>query len=122
MFYGPIVDGAKVTLALAILSQALGILLGLLAALGRLSRLRVPILRGLSAFYIWLFRGTPLIVQIAFVYFAVPQLTNQVIVIPEFQSALIALSLNEGAYMSEIIRAGITSVEAGQMEAAASLG
>lgn len=70
----------------------------------------------------WLFRGTPLLVQIAFVYFAVPQLTGGNLSINEFLSATIALSLNEGAYMAEIIRAGIGSVDAGQIEAADSLG
>jgi len=105
-----------------VLSQVAGIVLGLLAALGRLSRLRIPIFRGLSFLYIWLFRGTPLLVQLVFVYYAVPQMTNGNVVLGEFLSAFIALSLNEGAYMAEIIRAGITSVESGQMEAAQSLG
>jgi polar amino acid transport system permease protein len=105
-----------------VLSQAAGIILGLFAALGRLSRSPLPIFRALSGFYLWLFRGTPLLVQIAFVYFALPQMTRGTIVINEFWSAAIALSLNEGAYMAEIIRAGITSVDAGQVEAAESLG
>ena len=116
-------------------SQAAGIVLGLFAALGRLSQMRFPIFRWLSAAYLWLFRGTPLLVQIAFVYFAIPQITAPVeghtlfgiwhlhrVLIDEIHSAFIALSMNEGAYMAEIIRAGITSVEAGQMEAAESLG
>ncbi len=60
--------------------------------------------------------------QISFVYFALPQLTNRTIILNEFMSAFIALSLNEGAYMAEIIRAGIASVDQGQMEAAESLG
>lgn len=96
--------------------------LGLIAALGRLSRLPVPIFRWIAGLYIWLFRGTPLLVQIVFVYFAIPQLTNGHLIITEFNSALIALSVNEGAYMAEIIRAGITSVDEGQTEAAQSLG
>ncbi len=115
-------DGAKITVLLAVLSQAAGIALGLLAAVGRLSRLRIPIFRAVSWVYLWLFRGTPLLVQIFFVYFAVPQLTNQRIELNEFWSAMVALSLNEGAYMAEIIRAGISSVDAGQTEAAESLG
>lgn len=81
-----------------------------------------PIFGPIANLYIWLFRGTPLLVQIIFVYFAVPELTNNQVTISEFMSAFIALSLNEGAYMAEIIRAGITSVEGGQMEAAESLG
>ncbi len=115
-------DGAKITILLAVLSQVVGIALGLLAAVGRLSRLRIPIFRAMSWGYLWLFRGTPLLVQIFFVYFAVPQLTGQRIVLSEFWSAMLALSLNEGAYMAEIIRAGILSVDAGQVEAAESLG
>jgi polar amino acid transport system permease protein len=94
----------------------------LFLALGRLSRLRLPLFRWLAAFYIWLFRGTPLLVQIIFVYFAVPELTGERLIIGEFTSAFIALTANEGAYMAEIIRAGITSVDQGQMEAAESLG
>lgn len=74
------------------------------------------------ALYLWLFRGTPLLVQIVFVYFALPEITNGAILLNEFWSAFVALSLNEGAYMTEIVRAGISSVEAGQMEAAQSLG
>jgi len=107
---------------LAVLSQAAGIALGLLAAVGQQSRLRLPIFRAMSWVYLWLFRGTPLLVQIFFVYFAVPQLTGERIALNEFWSAMLALSLNEGAYMAEIIRAGIASVDAGQVEAAESLG
>jgi len=122
LFHPSIVRGAELTIFLSVVSQLLGILLGLVAALGRISHSRIPVFRWISGFYIWLFRGTPLLVQIIFVYFAIPQLTNQRVVIPEVPSAIIALSLNEGAYMAEIIRAGILSVEGGQMEAALSLG
>jgi polar amino acid transport system permease protein len=122
LFDPAIRDGARITVELAVLSQAAGIVIGLFAALGRLSRLRLPVFRAIAFLYIWLFRGTPLLVQLAFVYFAVPQMTNGRIVLGEFMSGFIGLSLNEGAYMAEIIRAGIMSVEAGQMEAAQSLG
>jgi len=122
LFDPAIRDGARITVELSVLSQAAGIVLGLFAALGRLSRLRLPIFRGIAFLYIWLFRGTPLLVQLAFVYFAVPQMTNGHVVPGEFLSAFIGLSLNEGAYMAEITRAGIMSVESGQLEAAQSLG
>ena len=79
-------------------------------------------LRDISGFYIWLFRGTPLLVQIFFVYFALPQMSNGGILIDAIPSAFLALSLNEGAYMTEIVRAGIASVDSGQSEAAQSLG
>lgn len=87
-----------------------------------MSRSPVSPARWIAGLYIWLFRGTPLLVQIALVYFALPQLTAGRVSINEFWSAAIALSLNEGAYMAEIIRAGITSVDTGQVEAAESLG
>jgi polar amino acid transport system permease protein len=107
---------------LAVLSQTAGIVLGVFAALGRISQSRIPIARWVSGLYLWIFRGTPLLVQLFFVYFAVPQLTNNDVVLNEFMSAFIAFSLNEGAYMAEIVRAGISSVEFGQLEAAHSLG
>jgi polar amino acid transport system permease protein len=116
------VQGAEITVVLATLSQLIGVVLGLFTALGRMSRMRLPVLRWIAGLYIWLFRGTPLLIQIIFVYFAVPQITGNKIIISEFPSALIALALNEGAYMAEIVRAGITSVDTGQMEAAESLG
>jgi polar amino acid transport system permease protein len=122
LFYRPLIDGAKLTIELAVFSQAAGIALGLFAALGRLSRSPLPIFRAISWFYLWLFRGTPLLVQIFFVYFALPQMTGQHVKLDEIWSAFVALALNEGAYMAEIIRAGIQSVDSGQTEAAQSLG
>jgi polar amino acid transport system permease protein len=122
LFYGPLLDGAKITIELAVLAQLAGIVLGLFAAMGRLSQSRLPLFRWVSWFYLWLFRGTPLLVQIFFVYFALPQMTNESIKLGEFASAFVALALNEGAYMAEIIRAGIMSVDHGQTEAAQSLG
>ncbi|GAC1334476.1 MAG: hypothetical protein NVSMB22_26930 [Chloroflexota bacterium] len=122
LFNPSIVEGAKLTLVLAVLSQVLGIILGTLTALARMSRSPVPVVRWIAGFYVWLFRGTPLLVQIVFVYFAVPQLTNGRVILTEIVSGVIALTLNEGAYMSEIVRAGIMSVDAGQVEACESLG
>lgn len=122
LFWPTIVDGAKLTFLMAIVCQALGIVLGLFLALGRLSRARVPIFRWLAGVYIWFFRGTPLLVQIIFVYFALPQLSNHTLSPGVITSAIVALSLNEGAYMAEIIRAGIGSVDRGQVEAAKALG
>jgi polar amino acid transport system permease protein len=105
---------------LAVLSQVTGIILGVLAALGRMSR--IFLVRWFIGLYLWIFRGTPLLVQLFFVYFAVPQFTNETLILSEFMSAYVAFSLNEGAYMAEIVRAGIASVDFGQMEAASSLG
>jgi polar amino acid transport system permease protein len=111
------------TVYIAIVAQALGILLGLAAAFARMSR--VWPFRLLSGVYVLVFRGTPVLVQIFFFYFAwgppgihlggwhIP---------PEAVAGIAALSINEGAYMREIIRAGIDSIERGQMDAAKSLG
>ncbi len=122
LFSRTILDGVELTIILSVLSQAAGIVLGVFTALGRLSTGRLPIFRLIAGLYIWLFRGTPLLVQIFFVYFALSQITNNTIVIDAFWSGFIALSLNEGAYMAEIVRAGITAVDSGQLEAAHSLG
>jgi polar amino acid transport system permease protein len=112
-----------VTIYIAVISQALGVLLGLLAALMRMSRF-AP-LRWLSGIYAWIFRGTPLLVQIFFIYvtFNLPAINLHFWTISsEALTGIVALSINEGAYMREIIRAGIDAVDKGQMEAAKSLG
>jgi polar amino acid transport system permease protein len=119
------------TIYISVCAQVLGVVLGLIAALMRMSRLRP--LRLLSGFYVLVFRGTPVIVQIFFVYFGVNLLFG-FDVIPRtvnfglFQmngaafAGILALGINEGAYMREIIRAGIDSIDPGQTEAAKSLG
>ena len=119
------------TIYISVCAQVLGVVLGLIAALMRMSRLRP--LRLLSGLYVLVFRGTPVIVQIFFVYFGVNLLFG-FDVIPRavnfglFQmngaafAGILALGINEGAYMREIIRAGIDSIDPGQMEAAKSLG
>jgi polar amino acid transport system permease protein len=121
--------GLWLTLSLSVISQSIGTIIGLFAALGRLSRFR-PI-QLLVKFYVWVMRGTPLLVQIVFIYtglaagniFRFEDIDLGFVVIPgNIQAAIIALSLNEGAYMTEIIRAGIASVDIGQTEAAKSLG
>src|SRR3954466_10673719 len=111
------------TVYISVVSQVLGVLLGLVAALARMSRF-AP-LRWISAGYVWIFRGTPLLVQIFYVYFAFswPTLHFGFWTVPDAAIAgTVALSINEGAYMREIIRAGIDSVDRGQMEAAKSVG
>ncbi|HYD43162.1 MAG TPA: amino acid ABC transporter permease [Anaeromyxobacter sp.] len=108
--------GTWVTLELTILSGLFGIAVGVLAAVARMSRL--PPLRWIAGFYIWVFRGTPLLVQILFVYFALPGWLS----ISDFSSATLALGLNVGAYNAEAIRAGLQAVPKGQTEAARSLG
>ena len=113
-----LVKGAGVTLELTVVSVFFGMILGLFLALGRLSKNRI--LDKISWFYIWIFRGTPLIMQIFFIYFALPLFTP--ITLPQMPSAFIALALNSAAYLAEIIRAAIQSIDKGQMEAAKALG
>jgi polar amino acid transport system permease protein len=112
------------TVYISVVSQILGVLLGLVAALMRMSRF-APF-RWISGIYVWIFRGTPLLVQIFFIYttFNTPSFQfGKLWAIPaEATTGILALSINEGAYMREIIRAGIDSIDRGQMEAAKSLG
>src|SRR5439155_10585107 len=119
------------TVYIAVLAQLLGVILGLVAALMRVSKLWV--LRVLSNAYTLIFRGTPVIVQIFYVYYGANLLLG-VTVIPNdvnfgvFQmsgaafAGILALGINEGAYMREIVRAGIDAIDRGQMEAARSVG
>ena len=106
-------DGAKITLELTILAQLMGVILGVIAALAKTSKFMPA--RIVAEFYIWLFRGTPVLVQLLIWY-------NLLSSTPEFTIALIALGLNEGAYMAEIVRAGLEAIDPGQHEAAQSLG
>jgi polar amino acid transport system permease protein len=112
-----IAGGLGETIRISLLSIALATVLALLAALGRLSTF--PPIYALSTFYVSLIRGTPLYLQIFFFFLALPQLG---IVLPGLWAGVIALGLNYGAYMSEIFRAGLSSVSKGQREAAIALG
>ncbi|QUL99672.1 MAG: amino acid ABC transporter permease [Candidatus Fermentithermobacillus carboniphilus] len=106
-----------VTLKLTVLAMCVGLAIGTLAALMRISRNRL--LSSLSLAYVTFFRGTPLVVQILIIYFALPQIGVK---LDRFWSAVVALGINAGAYIAEIIRAAIESIDKGQMEAARSLG
>ena len=112
-----ILTGVPVTLFVSGVSILLAIVLAILGALGRLSTHPVP--NAIASFYVSFFRGTPLLLQILFIYLALPQAG---IVIPELPTGILALGLNYGAYMTEIFRAGIQSVSHGQTEAADALG
>src|SRR5215813_11412512 len=120
--------GLWLTLSISVISQGLGTLLGVFGALARISRYRL--LQGPARLFIWIMRGTPLLVQIVFIYtglaaaniFRFEDIDLGFVVLPgNIQAGIIALSLNEGAYMTEIMRAGIASVDSGQTEAARSL-
>ncbi|MCY1365139.1 Arginine transport system permease protein ArtQ [compost metagenome] len=119
LYLGPdgFLQGAALTLFLCFCSIWLSLLLGFVTALARLSRSAVAF--GVASFYASFFRGTPLLIQILLIYLGLPQLG----VVPGAISAgIIALSLNYGAYLSEIFRAGIMAVAPGQREAAMALG
>jgi polar amino acid transport system permease protein len=121
--------GLIVTVLVSIAAQALGVFLGLFAALGKMSK--VGLLRWIAEIYIWYFRGTPLLVQMALLFFGLgvthiynfPDIAvGAVIISGAIQAGTLALGINEGAYMAEIVRAGIESIDTGQMEASKSLG
>lgn len=111
-------EGAGITLELTVIAIFIGLILGLLLALGRLSR--IVVINGFCRFYIWFFRGTPLLLQLFFIYYGLPTLCG--INLDKFLSGFIALGLNSAAYLAEIIRAAIQSIDKGQMEAARALG
>jgi len=126
-----LLGGLAITIYASIIAQAAGVILGTFSALAGMAR--NPILRAMSGLYVWFFRGTPLLVQLFLVYFGTPYLFGVDLFPREMQlgpfdlrgavvAGIVALSINEGAYMSEIIRAGILSVDPGQTEAAKSLG
>lgn len=109
--------GVVVTLWLTAIPIVAGLIIGTFVALMRMSK--NPILVNSARFYTWIFRGTPLLIQLVIVYTGLPQLGIRLGVVP---SALIALTLNETAYLSEIIRSGFLGVHPGQREAAQSIG
>lgn len=129
LFHENILRGGITTIQLTVMSMVLGVLLGVVLAVMRLSH--NPVLRLVSGGYLWLFRGTPVLVQIVLWFnlgLIFPRLgfgpvsaeTNELI--SAFTAALLALALNEAAYMAEIVRGGILSVDHGQTEAAHALG
>lgn len=112
-------QGFQVTIEIWAISLVFGILIGLFACLMKISQFKV--LRLIANFYIWLIRGTPMLVQAMVVYLGMPQVIPGFLPSP-FMAGVITLSLNAGAYLSEIFRSGIQAVPKGQTEAARSLG
>jgi polar amino acid transport system permease protein len=136
LFVTPVLRGIEVTLELTVIAMIAGVVIGILLAVMRLSPSRL--LSGAAWVYIWFFRGTPVLVQLFFWYLGIAYLYqhltlgvpfgpalvtfNSNTLITTFVAGALGLSFNEGAYMAEIVRAGIISVDEGQSEAAASLG
>ncbi|NHC40198.1 amino acid ABC transporter permease [Bacillus sp. MM2020_1] len=112
-----LVKAAVVTIQLSLVSIIIGMFFGLLIALMRISKIKI--FSYVAQFYIWIIRGTPMLVQLFLVYFGLPQIGIE---LTPFISSVIALGLNAAAYIAEIYRGGIMSVPIGQMEAAESLG
>ncbi|MEG2880999.1 MAG: amino acid ABC transporter permease, partial [Comamonas sp.] len=117
---GPLSQGALVTLKLFVVTLVLAVPLGLALALARVSRFRA--LARLVNGYIWLMRGTPLMLQMLFIYFALPFVPVIGVRFDDFPAAVVAFSLNYAAYFAEIFRAGIQSIDRGQYEGAKVLG
>ncbi len=117
---GPLAQGAKVTLTLFFITLALAVPLGLVLALLRISKW--PLVSRLVNGYIWLMRGTPLMLQMLFIYFALPFVPVVGVRLPDFPAAVVAFALNYAAYFAEIFRAGIQSVDRGQYEGSKVLG
>lgn len=113
-----LLTGAAVTIEITAIAVALGFILGLITSVCRLSNIKI--LRIIAVCYVNIIRGTPMLVQIFLIYFALPMLIGERI--NPFVAAVAACSINSGAYVSEIFRAGIQAVDKGQMEAGRSLG
>ncbi|HZO36158.1 MAG TPA: amino acid ABC transporter permease [Solirubrobacteraceae bacterium] len=136
LFSAPIIDGVRITIELTVIAMAIGIVLGIVLAVMRLSP--NPLVAAAGSFYVWFFRGTPVLVQILFwsfisalypkialgIPFGGPAFVNADAnsLIQPFTAAILALGLNEAAYMAEIVRAGMLSVDEGQSDAATALG
>ncbi|WP_458415436.1 amino acid ABC transporter permease [Schinkia sp. CFF1] len=113
-----IFKGIGVTLEIVVVSVLLGFFLGIILSLLKISR--IGALQWIGDAYTSVFRGTPLILQLFIIYYGLPQLVNYEI--PAFLAAVLAFGLNSGAYVSEIIRAGIEAIDKGQREASMALG
>src|SRR3954470_21199681 len=137
LFKPIILKGVRNTIILSVAAQSAGVVLGVTFAVMRVSK--NPVMKAVASFYIWFFRGTPVLVQLFFWFNAVPSVfktltitvpftditlysTPMVSFMTPFMAAFLGLALNEGAYMAEIVRAGILSVDEGQVEAAHALG
>ena len=118
-----LLEGLKLTVITSLVSIAIGMVIGLLVCLMKMSKHAVP--RAIAGVYIWIIRGTPMLVQAFIVFFGVPQVVRMFVTdfkVTALTAGIITLSLNAGAYLAEIFRGGIMAVPKGQTEAARSLG
>lgn len=116
-YYTTYIDATVTTLKVSLIALLIGLLLGIVICLAKISTIKV--LNVLATIYVEVIRNTPILVQIMIIYFALPEVG---ISFTPFISAIIALSINSGAYVSEIFRSGILAIDKGQMEAGRSLG
>lgn len=116
-YYTTYIDATVTTLKISLIALLIGLLLGIVICLAKISTIKV--LNVLATIYVEVIRNTPILVQIMIIYFALPEVG---ISFTPFMSAIIALSINSGAYVSEIFRSGILAIDKGQMEAGRSLG
>lgn len=115
-----LLKGTRMTITIAVISVLIGLVLSLFLALGKMSS--NPLLSKPCSAYIFFFRGTPLLMQIYFIYFGLPQFHPALTIKSAFTAAMIAYTLNTAAYLAENIRAGIQSIDWGQYEASKALG
>ncbi|MDR1231102.1 MAG: amino acid ABC transporter permease [Spirochaetaceae bacterium] len=115
-----LLDGARITISLTIVAVSAGLVGSLFLALGKMSKSKV--LNRICTGYIFFFRGTPLLMQLYFIYYGLPQISPFLTINDRFLAAFIAFGLNSAAYCAEIIRAAIQSIDKGQAEAAKALG
>ncbi len=130
-YFNFFIDGAKITVILAIFTVMFGVLFGMILALMKLSNGNIlsKLLKFIASAYIEFIRGTPILVQLYIIYYGLPKIGVDFSClsflgdsVPDFMAGIITLSINSSAYVAEIIRAGIQAVDKGQMEASRSLG
>ena len=115
-----LLDATKVTVLLTLASVSCGLLLGVFVAIGEIQKFKL--VRWFCKGYVFFFRGTPLLMQLFFIYYGLPYISDKLVIKDAFLAAFIAYSLNSAAYLAEIIRAAIQSIDKGQFEAGKSLG
>jgi polar amino acid transport system permease protein len=115
-----LLDGARITISLTVVAVSAGLVGSLFLALGKISRNKI--INQICTAYIFFFRGTPLLMQLYFIYYGLPQISPYLTINNRFVAAFIAFGLNSAAYCAEIIRAAIQSIDKGQAEAAKALG